>query len=258
MLDRLRRDWEARRQRDHETAVAIGQRIVAHVITDLRADETISSEPRQRVSARGATEEQLAARRAKLAEDAEAARQRHARKRYRAASELAAAVLDQCAAEYGEIMGFPFRQEHRETFGRLAESSAPTNERARKAYAELRAAITAARELAYLLPNGCGGAAGRALVHMRGILPVLPGLNEPPFDKVARPGRSSFVREYDELTKNALGKELTDRQMAVLSLLWGNCPRGSYRTLLAAHSDGLTTNGTIDLEAKAVRRARTA
>ena len=67
---------------------------------------------------------------------------------------------------------------------------------------------------------------------MRGVLPVLPDLTQPPFDDVSRPGRAAFVRQTDDMIRRLHGKTASDRELAALSLVWGNCPRESYKTLL--------------------------
>jgi hypothetical protein len=182
--------------------------------------------------------------------------QKHARLHHRTPERLQAAVHERCVAEFGKIMGFPFDEKIREVIGHNAETSEPWETRAREVYTRLRRAITGARKLAYELPNGVGGSAGRALFHMRGVLPVLPDLDTAPFDDWERPGRAAFVREFEALAQNALGKTMTDRDLAVVSLLWGNCPRGSYKTLLRDKARGMTTAEVIDEEAKYVGRAR--
>lgn len=198
----MRAEYEARRRKDEESARARGARVVQLVEAELSHVAQMMEKPltmRRRV---WSTEEQLAARRAEMANAAEATKRQHARKRHANPEALEGATREQCAAEYGPIMGFPYRPEDEAAFKPLAEIVAPGEVKARAIYTQLRKAITEARDLAFRLPGGSGGAAGRALFYMRGILPVLPGLNEPPFNKHVRPGRAAFVHEREELFRH--------------------------------------------------------
>jgi hypothetical protein len=257
LIERIRTDYEARRTRDDQTASALGARIVAQVTATMDHHRRMADVPPRLPEGVGASEEHLAARRAALVATAEAVRKAHLRKRHRKPNSLAEAVLEHCAAEYGAIMGSPFRADsfrvgHRpavEVFGNWEVS-------ARDVYTALRKAIAKARAFAYEMPNGVGGAPGHALLLMRGLLPILPALTEPPFDETERPGRAAFVRNADRTMRVVLEKTATDRDLAVLSLLAGYCPRENYKSLLSGRPHGLTTSDVIAEEAKCVRRAR--
>jgi hypothetical protein len=254
--ERMHVEWEARRVRDQETAVAIGKRVVAHVETELKATEIVLGMPIRMPKGPWATETELDARRSELSAAASAAKQKHAGIRYKTPDELQAAVREQCAAEFGRIMGHPFNPKDVNILGRNADHFAPLEKECREIYTNLRTAMTKARDMAYRLPNGSGGPAGRALFYMRGILPVLPDLTEPPFDAVSRPGRSAFVREWEDLGRRLrTTRSYTDRDLAVISLLWGYCPRESYPVLLR-DGEGMTVADVIAEEAKCVARVR--
>jgi hypothetical protein len=127
---------------------------------------------------------------------------------------------------------------------------------ARQAYTDLRKAIKAARSFAYQAPTGTGGAAGHALVVMRGVLPVLPELTQPPFDKAWRSGRSGFVEANEELLCRVLERSIANTELAILSLLMGNCPRGSYKILLDGKHHGMSVAEVIEEETELVARAK--
>jgi len=250
-------EWYARRNRDQETAIAIGERVVAHVKTELKATEIVLGLPVTVPMGPWATEEELDERRSQLVTAASAAQNEHEGVRHKTHDGLQAAVHEQCAAEFGRIMGFPFNPKNLDIFGRHADNIAPLEKECRELYTNVRTAITKARDMAYRLANGCGGPAGRALFHMRGRRPVLPDLTERPFDEVSRPGRSAFVREWEDLGRRLrTPKSYTDRDLAIVSLLWGYCPRQSYPVLLRGRDDGMTVAEVIAEEAKCVARVR--
>jgi hypothetical protein len=255
LTERLRVDWESRRAKDEVTARELGRRIVAQVDGIMRLGRRMAETPPTERVWGGASEKQLAIRRAALADAAEAARKSHARKRYRSAEALQAAVHEQCVAEYGEILGSPYRDDetYRLVFVRTVGGSVPWEVQARNIYTQLRKAVTAARSFAYRMPNGAGDAAACALFTMRGLLPVLPPLTEPPFRNPPPTGRAAFVLATDRTVRVALKKTLTDRDLAVLSLLAGFCPRGTYKTL---HKICNTVAAVLEEEAKCVARVR--
>ncbi len=263
LREQLRADWERQRARDKANAEELGRRIVAHVRME-QAAKAVASERRSRVQVRGLNtedertehKERLAEHQAALAETAGAVQRKHARKRYKTPAALEAAVRDQCAAEFGTIMGFAFDEEKLVPFLQpVAELSATVERHTREVYTRLRKAINEARALAYRLSRGAGGPAGRALFYMRGVLPVLPPLTEPPFDQVSPTGRAALVREWDERVRELYGKELADRELAVFTLLWGQCPRGTYKALLKG-KPGMTVNQVLAEEVKRVARVR--
>ncbi len=255
LTERLRVDWESRRAKDEVTARELGRRIAAHVDAAMRQRRRMAETPPTEREWGGASEKQLATRRAALAEAAETARKNHARKRYTSAEALEVAVRQQCVAEYGGIMGAPYRDDdtYRLLFVSTVGGSALWEARARKIYTELRKAVTTARTFAYQMPNGVGDAAACALFTMRGVLPVLPPLTEPPFRNPPPTGRAAFVLATDRTIRVALKKTLTDRDLAVLSLLAGFCPRGTYKTL---HKTCKTVAAVLEEEANCVARVR--
>lgn len=120
----------------------------------------------------------------------------------------------------------------------------------------LRKAIDAARALAFKLPTGTGGSAGFALVAMRGMLPVLPPLTEPPFDDAETSDRAVFIREWDLRQRSLARERLTDREMAVVTLLWGFRPLDTFSALSRRKPDGWSVVELIAEEAKRVARVR--
>jgi hypothetical protein len=253
---KLREKWEAAKQRDERTARAVGEHVIACVLMEAEAKRKAMEKPyRPPRRVPGLSESERAARRAELAATADAARKKHSRRHYKTDSELRLAVHEQCAAEFGEIMGYAFREDT-PIFRPWAEVSEPLNNKARAIYTELRKAITQARDFAYRLPGGCGGTPGRALFFMRGVLPVLRSLNESPFKGELRPGRAAFAREWADLVQGAVGRILSNRDLAVMTLLSGYCPRENYKTLLRDKPNGMTVAEVISKEATYVARAR--
>ena len=164
-------------------------------------------------------------------------------------------MREQCTAEFGAIMGFPFKAQDAAVLRPVVDGN---YRRSREVYTNLRRAITDARALASDLPRGCGGAAGRALFVMRGILPVLPDLTEPPFNDLSSgsDGRSALVRFWDDQARRVLGKTLSVRDLAVITLLYGECPRETYEALLRGEPKGLTVAAVISEEVKRIGRVR--
>jgi hypothetical protein len=256
LRERMRVDYETRRARDEQTANALGAQVVARVQATMALRRRFAEIPPRLRKGVGASEDHLAARRADLVAEAGAARKAHARKRHRNPDKLKEAVREHCVAEHGEIMRFPFEAESFRLVFMSVGASGHWEVSARDVYTRLRKAIANARALAYRMPTGVGGAPGHALLVMRGLLPVLPALTEPPFDEIERPGRAAFVRHAERMMRVALEKTATDRDLAVLSLLADYCPRGNYKALLRDKPRGLTTSAVIAEEAKCVRRVR--
>jgi hypothetical protein len=148
LTERLRVDWVSRRAQDETTARDLSQRIIAQVCERLKVRRRFAEIPPRGRADGGPSEAQLAVHRAALRDAAEAARRNHARKHYKSADTLQAAVHEQCVAEYGGIMGFPYRDDdtYRLVYVSTVGSSAPWEDRARAIYTRLRKAIPFARD----------------------------------------------------------------------------------------------------------------
>jgi hypothetical protein len=256
-FERVRGARESRRAQDEQSAIALGRyitnlvrQVMAHRAALFETDS--ASIPRRRPR----SDEELAARIAELGTEAVRVRKQVRGVRHSTAEKLQAAVLKQCAAEYGAIMGYHYPGPDKDPLVAVRGETSNADREARRLYAELREAINAARKFSFDWEGGTSGSAAEALRALRGLLPVLPDLTEAPFDDRPVEGRPAFVRNLESLVRAVLKKTLGDSEMAVLTLLAGFCPRGTYKQLTKGNSRALTTMEVIELEAKCVARVR--